>query len=256
MAAFALGPGGAVMSALKLAPLQLEQHRPGGACLIEASAGTGKTYTIAALYLLLVVEVGLTVEQILVVTFTNAATAELRDRIRRRLIEARDAFAAGASAEPFLAALLQRASDRRLAQRRLEQAIVDFDQAAIFTIHGFCQRALTEHAFESGMPFDAELVSDQEPLLQEVLDDFWRREVSAGEPRLVRCLLQRKLTPEKLLRELKPWLGKPYLQLRAPAPVGRSLQELEEAVLQAWQAAADCWREEQDEVRRDRKSGV
>lgn len=238
------------MSAFKLAPLQLEQHRPGGACLIEASAGTGKTYTIAALYLLLVVEVGLTVEQILVVTFTNAATAELRDRIRRRLIEARDAFAAGASAEPFLAALLQRASDRRLAQRRLEQAIVDFDQAAIFTIHGFCQRALTEHAFESGMPFDAELVSDQEPLLQEVLDDFWRREVSAGEPRLVRCLLQRKLTPEKLLRELKPWLGKPYLQLRAPAPVGRSLQELEEAVLQAWQAAADCWREEQDEVRR------
>lgn len=237
------------MTAVKLTPLQLEHIRPAGARLIEASAGTGKTYTIAALYLLLVAETGLPVEEILVVTFTKAATAELRDRIRRRLIEARQAFAAGASDEPLLAALLQRADDSQRTLRWLDRAIVDFDQAAIFTIHSFCQRALADHAFESGMPFEAELINDQTALLQEVLDDFWRREVCAGDPRLVRFLLQQRLTPESLLSELRPWLGKPYLHLRAPAAAARSLVELEQAMLDAWQAAAASWQQEQQEVR-------
>lgn len=237
------------MTAIKLAPLQLEQLRPTGARLIEASAGTGKTYTITGLYLLLVAEEGLPVEEILVVTFTKAATAELRDRIRRRLIEARQAFASGASEDSLLQALLQRAEDSQRTLRWLDKAIVDFDQAAIFTIHSFCQRALADHAFESGMPFDAELISDQNDLVQEVLDDFWRREVCEGDPRFVRWLLQQKLEPEGLLRDLSPWLGKPYLQLRKPEPGARSLEELEQAMLQAWQAAADCWQQEESDVR-------
>lgn len=236
-------------STARLAPLRLEQIWPAGERLIEASAGTGKTYTIAALYLLLVAEEGLAVEDILVVTFTKAATAELRDRIRKRLIEARQGFLNGASAEPFLAALIDRAEDPARTVRWLDRAIVDFDQAAVFTIHSFCQRALADHAFESGAPFDSELVSDQDALVQEVLDDLWRREVCDGDSRFVRYLLQQRLAPESLLRKLKPWLGKAFLELRRPQPGPLSLEQLEQVMLQAWQQAADCWQQSQDDVR-------
>ncbi|RFA27291.1 hypothetical protein CAI21_14715 [Alkalilimnicola ehrlichii] len=111
-----------------------------GIKLIEASAGTGKTYTIAGLYLRLVVETGLPVEQILVVTFTKAATAELRERIRQRLVAARNDFLAGDSKEEFLAELIERCPDPEQAVRRLERAVVEFDQAAVFTIHSFASR--------------------------------------------------------------------------------------------------------------------
>ncbi|KJJ57349.1 hypothetical protein VC77_10065, partial [Vibrio cholerae] len=123
-----------------------------GARLIEASAGTGKTYTIAGLYLRLVLGHGcaetrhahpLSVDQILVVTFTEAATAELRDRIRRRLHDARLAFARGASDDPLLRSLLAEFTDHNLAVSLLLSAERQMDEAAIFTIHGFCQRMLT-----------------------------------------------------------------------------------------------------------------
>jgi len=239
-------------------PLLLDQVRPEGARMIEASAGTGKTYTIAGLYLLLVVEEGLAVEQILVMTFTNAATAELRERIRKRLVEARRGFAAGGSEDGFLDAVIKRTPDRELALRRLERALIGFDQAAVFTIHSFCQRALADNAFESGAAFEVELVGDQDELILEVLHDFWRRELCDADPRFVDYLLRElpKLGgnggrpvsgPEALLRQLRSYLGKPYLRLVAPAVDG-DLDGRFAAFLEAWRKVRDCWQREREPV--------
>jgi exodeoxyribonuclease V beta subunit len=129
--------------------------------LIEASAGTGKTYTITTLFLRLLLQSKLSVGQILVVTFTNAATRELYDRIRTRVREALTAFEEERSEDEVLAALVLASPDRAESRDRLAAALRDFDDAAIFTIHGLCQRILHEHAFESGTSFEAELTSSR-----------------------------------------------------------------------------------------------
>ena len=121
-----------------------------GTNLVEASAGTGKTYTITGLFLRLVLEKHLSVSQILVVTFTEAATGELKDRIRGQLREAMRAFSEGGSQDPFLKGLTKKMNDAGKALTRLREALREFDQASIFTIHGFCRRMLQENAFESG----------------------------------------------------------------------------------------------------------
>ncbi len=171
-----------------------------GINLIEASAGTGKTYAIAALYVRFILEQGLHPESILVVTFTEAATQELRDRIRRRLRDALDAMEAGGSPDPFCHAVAQRQTDPAGARNRLTTAIRDFDQSAIFTIHGFCQRVLQDNAFESGSLFDTEIITDQEALKREIIEDFWRREMYGASPLVVHHLLERGLNPEVLAR--------------------------------------------------------
>jgi len=166
-----------------------------GTHLIEASAGTGKTHTISNLYLRLLLEGELEVGRILVVTYTNAATAELRGRIRDRIKQVRDALAAGASADERDAELeawvrLRREGTRRgLDLQRLEAALHNFDDAAIFTIHGFCQRGLHENAFESGSPFDVELVSDQTLILDRVVRDFWVTRLAGAEEAAVDAAL-------------------------------------------------------------------
>jgi len=142
--------------------------------LIEASAGTGKTYTIEGLFVRLILEQRLLVDQILVVTFTKAATEELRDRIRRKLSSTKEAFAAGSSQDPLIEALLNNYDDHHAQQAAVHDALINFDKAAIFTIHGFCQRLLYENAFETGNLFDTELITDQKDLVQELADDYWR----------------------------------------------------------------------------------
>ena len=151
-----------------------------GAQLIEASAGTGKTWTIAGLYLRLVLERRLLPEQILVVTFTKAATAELRERLRTRLAYMLRRIDAGQCDEAFCDALYETLGladdDKRAdARRLLVAALHGFDQAAIYTIHGFCQRALADRAFASGLPFALELVPDPSAVLEQVVADFWRQ---------------------------------------------------------------------------------
>ncbi|GAU08195.1 exodeoxyribonuclease V subunit beta [Desulfoplanes formicivorans] len=149
-----------------------------GANLIEASAGTGKTYAIAALYLRLLLEQGLRVQQILVVTYTRAATAELRERIRGRIRDALLLLQTGEeSREPVVRDLLGRvraAGETDLAVNRLTLALQEFDEAAVCTIHGFCQRILTENAFESQETFDAEILTDQSALVNGIAEDYWR----------------------------------------------------------------------------------
>ncbi len=159
-----------------------------GLKLIEASAGTGKTHTIANLYLRYVLE-GLSPRDLLVVTFTNAATDELRGRIRQRLHrllrqlrsidakqaveEVKDAFEQG-----LLDQFSVDAQARERAVRQLTLAVRSMDEAAIHTIHGFCQRALTDHAFHSGQSMEVTLLADDSALWEEALRDWWRRRIT------------------------------------------------------------------------------
>ncbi|MGD0950521.1 MAG: exodeoxyribonuclease V subunit beta [Candidatus Binatia bacterium] len=172
-----------------------------GTNLIEASAGTGKTHAITNLYVRLLLELRLSVSQILVVTYTNAATAELRARIRRRVHEALVTFDAGGGEDEFLDRLArQRREQGALAEDRahLLVALHGFDEAAIFTIHGFCQRMLEDNAFESGVAFDTEVVANESPLVTEVVQDFWVRELHAAPEPFVRHLVDARVTLAKL----------------------------------------------------------
>jgi exodeoxyribonuclease V beta subunit len=173
------------MSAL-LEPFSFPLH---GSRLIEASAGTGKTWTIAALYLRLVLghggehgfERALLPCEILVMTFTRAATRELSNRVRQRLVEAAAFFRAEITLDdPYLADLAAAYpghAERQLAAHRLILAAETMDEAAIFTIDAWCQRMLREHAFDSGSLFDEELVSDEHALFEDAAHDYWRQNV-------------------------------------------------------------------------------
>jgi exodeoxyribonuclease V beta subunit len=224
-----------------------------GLNLVEASAGTGKTWTISGLYARLILEQGLSVDQILVVTYTKAATAELQDRIRKRL---RDLLAAletqDAGKDDFCRTLLDRYGDddrRELAIRRLTRAIGGFDQAAVFTIHGFCQRLLSESAFEAGSDFDCEVLPDEKELLREIVDDFWRQEVYPASDAWAAFLAGRKQSPETWLNEVAGHVGKPFLQvLGAEEPADAPV--LETNLRTEVGHAAWIWHNHKDDIHR------
>ena len=145
-----------------------------GRQLIEASAGTGKTFNIARLFLRLLVERELPVQQILVMTFTRAATAELKGRLAQAINSALEGWDAG-STEPFFTHLHAQQPAAR-ARALLRRALLDMDEAAIFTIHGFCKRALTQQAFRSGISFHADMEAQTRSLILEALQDWYRQQ--------------------------------------------------------------------------------
>ncbi|MEI6873153.1 MAG: UvrD-helicase domain-containing protein, partial [Verrucomicrobiota bacterium] len=187
-----------------------------GTTLLEASAGTGKTYTLTAIFLRLIVSEKLAVSEILVSTFTDPATRELKDRIRTRLIAAHQAFSENKATDEVTEALLSRhAAELPCATRRLSDAIRDLDQAQISTIHGFCQRTLREFALESGQPFSAELRPDLTPQLHTVVGDFLRQTMFTATP--TAALLLGPPDFEDLLNLLSLTLNKPSMELEVPA---------------------------------------
>ena len=119
---------------------------PEGTTVLEASAGTGKTFTIAALVARYVAEDVATMDQLLVVSFSRESTRELRERVRERLVDVRDALAAPAAVDPEnrLLVHLTKVDAKELAarRRRLEEALAVFDAATVTTTHGFCQQVL------------------------------------------------------------------------------------------------------------------
>lgn len=168
-----------------------------GVRLIEASAGTGKTFTLATLFTRLVVEQGYRIGQILAVTFTDAATQELRKRIRERLALAAQLLAHAPTADEAPEVQLTRyLLQRELAlgretpvalAQRLQTAADEIDLASIFTIHGFCTRVLREHALESGHTFDPPtLLPSERELHDQLAADLWR--VHANDPATVDAL--------------------------------------------------------------------
>lgn len=171
-----------------------------GARLLEANAGTGKTYTISGLVCRLVVEEGLDISNILVVTFTEAATEELKDRIRKYLHKVLTSLKAKRPAND-LAEVYQKlpANQRDRAMRRLKTALGLFDEAAIFTIHGFCHRVLLQFAFECNRLFESQLVKDPKPFYNEISHDYWRRHFYRGDPFLAALVHSLDLSPKNLV---------------------------------------------------------
>ncbi|MFZ3183896.1 MAG: UvrD-helicase domain-containing protein [Pseudomonas sp.] len=217
--------------------LDLQRSSFRGRSLIEASAGTGKTWTLTALYARLLLEQQLNVSQILVVTYTTAATAELRERIRSRLAELLAVYEGTPSADKFLTELHQR-HPGDAAKRRLLLAVHGFDEAAIFTIHGFCQRALQDATFEAGGDFDSELTQDDREVLDALFSDAWRHELAAADPAWACYLVKQKITPAWLRQRLRNHLGKPYLRIE---PRGAVSSAQLNAASGLWQPAAQLW---------------
>jgi exodeoxyribonuclease V beta subunit len=181
-----------------------------GANLIEASAGTGKTYTITALYLRLILGFNqvdkksepLSIENILVVTFTEAATAEIKDRVRNRLMTLRDRLLGDDTNDEVVNELYDLIEDKHKAFNLIDSAVKSLDDAAIFTIHGFCLRMLQKHAFESGMGFDLTFVMDQVELLDTAIKDFWRKTVFPLDKISYAAVTQCFKSPQQLLKGL------------------------------------------------------
>ena len=242
-------------------PLDVFRCELAGIRQIEASAGTGKTWNICGLYLRLLLESRLEVQRILVVTFTNAATAELRERIRQRVVDTlawlqaeRDGLAPPAG-DDFVVRLLARARDELgiatadlLA--RLELALATFDEAAIFTIHGFCQRALADTPFTAQMPLALELVRDDSGWVAEAANDFWRRRIAADDldAGLAGHLVASKDSPEGFAALLKRHLSKPLAHAVWPAGLDAAQRLPAEDLAATHAAAAAIWHEQRDAI--------
>ncbi|MFC3608931.1 exodeoxyribonuclease V subunit beta [Stutzerimonas tarimensis] len=205
------------MTAQRPLALRFSLH---GSRLIEASAGTGKTFTISALYLRLVLGHGgtegfareLLPPDILVVTFTDAATRELRDRIRARLVEAARVFRQEHPGDDLLRRLRDDFESERwpACARRLDIAAQWMDEAAVSTIHGWCQRMLREHAFDSGSLFSLTLETDHSELLTRVARDYWRQHCYPLQSASLDWVIDRWKHPDSLLRQLKPLLAESH----------------------------------------------
>ncbi|CAK0780373.1 RecBCD enzyme subunit RecB [Gammaproteobacteria bacterium] len=241
-----------------------------GTRLIEASAGTGKTWTIAALYVRLVLGHGgsasfqrpLLPPEILVVTFTEAATEELRDRIRGRLTEAAYCFrrlAEGDSSnlDPFLLELAMHYGENERAgcARRLEIAATWMDEAAIYTIHGWCNRMLRQHAFDSGSLFEQEISAGDAELLNEVIRDYWRKFFYPLDEEATLAVRQLADSPDTLAKQLREFL-------REFDTVSAEIPNDPPAILQSWgrwetqrkkleRQARHNWAEQREEIEKN-----
>ena len=190
--------------------------------LIEASAGTGKTYTIGSLYLRLLLKAGennfsrpLNVEEILVVTFTEMATEELKKKIRERITDAIDKLTTFSETQDksafkndeFLTALCDNLNIFE-AIHRLKLAEQNMDLAAIYTIHGFCRRMLMQYAFHSGIHFNLELIKDQSDLLVRFANEFWREHFYPLPFEMADFIANELGSPDYVLSLLESDLGK------------------------------------------------
>nr|WP_231136028.1 exodeoxyribonuclease V subunit beta [Providencia rettgeri] len=228
-----------------------------GQRLIEASAGTGKTYTIGILYLRLLLGLGgvnafprpLSVEEILVVTFTEAATNELRGRIRQRIHDMRLVClrnGVGFESQPEyleLLAELSGESQRKFAAQWLQAAERQMDEAAIYTIHGFCQRMLVHNAFESGVLFEQTMIQDEFPIQKQACADFWRRHFYPLNYSMTKVIQSLWTSPEALLSEIKPFLqGDIPLIINQPKQV-ETLEERHQRLILLIESVKTAWLE-------------
>ncbi len=222
-----------------------------GLTLIEASAGTGKTRELTGLVARLVAVEDRRLDEVLVVTFTRAATAELRERIRGTFRSVRQALGtgeaeAGSQAAELVAGWRRDASfDPEAAGRRLAAALEDIDRANVYTIHGFCQRVLSDLAFDGGFPFEFEVSGDDTGLVAGTVRDFWRRRMYPASPALASHALENGFRPEELAGWVRRWRGKPDLRIEGAEGPDTPVEAREAE----WQGALVTARSEWEEHR-------
>jgi exodeoxyribonuclease V beta subunit len=180
--------------------------------LIEASAGTGKTYSIAILTLRLVLEKKLAIQQILMVTFTKAAVAELETRIRqfmRNALKASQGIAIGDEtiSQIVNASMADTANGPEETERLLKEAVLFLDETAILTIHSFCQRVLTEFAFETSQIFGSEILMDIKSIITDQVNVFWRKYITTLHTGLLRELIRSGISRDNLVGLMENALG-------------------------------------------------
>ena len=224
---------------------------PPGVTLLEASAGTGKTYTISGIVARLVAIDDLQLREILVVTFTEAATLELRGRIRQRLVQVAQSLERHSSSgpaatadgpiDPVARAILERNVPTELAQRRLALALASFDEATISTIHGFCQRLLRDNAFEGDAPFESEVIADSTAMRLDLAHDFWHQQLREAPPLAAALADHSELVPTKLAELLAKVSRQPGLRV-LPATT-ESLDDATRRLMDAWNGATTLWRQ-------------
>lgn len=201
-----------------------------GSNLIEASAGTGKTYSIAILVLRLILERKLSVKEILMVTFTRAAVAELEERIRLFIRQAYKVSRGQEITDQKIMDLVFSVidfDDPRPIQQLLRDAILLLDETSVLTIHGFCQQTLNEYAFETNQLFGATMVPDLTPVIENELNKFWRRNVTTLHPGLLEQIWNEDMKTE-LLNVIKEHLsGKKFFGYSDDVPdeISSTLQE-------------------------------
>lgn len=208
-----------------------------GTTVIEASAGTGKTYCLVGLALRLLLEGRVeSIARLLVVTFTVAATEELVTRIRQGLHQAERVLAGEVDTEnvdPLFVHLKERhgpgSADGEQGLKIIRRALVELDDLAVSTIHGFAKRVLDERAFETGLPFEQELLDNDEALVLLAARDFWRHRLYPADPVVAAVVRVRRLTPESFLDDFRTWRRHPATELLPPPlPLERLARQLGE----------------------------
>ena len=232
----------------KLNPLTMPLN---GLHVIEASAGTGKTYTLAALFVRLVLghgrysaqgDAGLYPPQILVMTFTDAATSELRGRVRERLAQAaryfKDIESDSRPVDDFLRNLRAEFPSEQwpACAHRLDMSAQWMDDAAIFTIHGWSSRMLKSHAFDSASLFQQSRVEDSDKLRLSAVQDYWRKWFYAIPLSQLGALKSVGANPDELLSNLKGLWAATENAPGAVLPLGKDPH----AVIQEW----DHWNQQ------------
>ena len=241
----------------------------GGMTFIEASAGTGKTHALTTLVARLVIEEGWPLDRILVVTFTRAATAELRDRIRRVLGVLLAAVKARAlerdseaqeqeqqqeidpQARELLCAWERREGGIDLAQaaRRLQAAMHDIDRANVYTIHAFCQRVLADLAFESGFPFGCEVSGGDGEMVAGAVRDFWRRRLYPASMLLTRHAVDSGFLPGGLTSWVSSRRAKTGVTILGGDPLPEPIEAREAAWREVFEAVRVEWEQHRSSFR-------
>ncbi|WP_207535725.1 exodeoxyribonuclease V subunit beta [Desertivirga arenae] len=219
-----------------------------GTNLIEASAGTGKTYSIAILALRLLLEKQLTVKEILMVTFTKAAVAELEERIRLFIREAYRSSEGETITDDTIAALVGQAIDLHGQDeivRTLREAVLFLDETSVLTIHSFCQQTLNEFAFETRQLFGAELVQDTSGMLMDELNKFWRGYITSIPTKVLGLLIRNGLSRENLKKVVDEHIqGKRFLIFNPEECYDLKDEELtnfHQNYTEAWERADSAW---------------
>lgn len=230
-----------------------------GKSLIEASAGTGKTYTIANLYLRVLLgdhSLGLKpVDRILVVTFTRAATEELRGRIRDRIRELyedvlRLAQDPESEVDDEVKALIFRTQDNFYSEDHprnlsltdwLQANLSQMDESSVFTIHGFCQRILKQFAFDSGVGFESEMILDAQEYLRRAAQDYWRELAYPMDQEQLTALLGQISSPEDVFWKVRGWLQQEDIELLPKAKSGLDFSNAWTKAKSSYDNAVQIW---------------